>query len=97
MAAQAPPIAPFNYIRTVKAVLDHALEVVRAKLGLTVDDMRTALVGQLQNMTNEWFSGDTPNIAYCDPICRLAYLYCHVAANANLFELVVRSTPEIGQ
>jgi hypothetical protein len=97
LTTQAQAVGNFNYIRTVKAVLDNALEAVRIKMGLSVDEMNAALAGHLKTMTDEWFSGDVPNIAYGDPLCRFAYLYCHVAANANLFEVVIRNTPEVQQ
>ena len=48
-------------------------------------------------MSNEWFSGEAPNIAYGDPLCRFAYLYCHTAVNANLCEVAIRSLPAVGQ
>src|SRR6476660_2388009 len=40
-------------------------------------------------MSDEWFSGQAPNIAYEDPLCRWAYTYAHVPVNANLFERVI--------
>ena len=49
----------------------------------------------LQTMRDEWFSGETPNIAYEDPLCRFAYLYCHTAVNANLCEYCIRQTDSL--
>lgn len=46
-------------------------------------------------MSEEWHSGDAPSIAYHEPICRFAYLYCHVAANANLCELAIRTSSDV--
>src|SRR6266849_2705382 len=84
-----------RYFETVKRVLDRSLATVCAKRGLTDEDAKNLLVQQLQTMSREWFSGRTPNIAYEDPMCRLAYLYCHVPVNANLFEAVVRASPDL--
>ncbi len=80
------PVRPpsIRYFETVKRVLDRSLATVCSKRGLSEDAASDLLVKQLQTMSREWFSGKTPNIAYEDPMCRLAYLYCHVPANANL-------------
>jgi hypothetical protein len=46
-------------------------------------------------MSQEWYSGETPSIAYEDPLCRFAYLFCHTAVNANLCEVAIRNSPDI--
>lgn len=51
----------------------------------------------LQNMSREWRSGETPTIAYGDPLCRFAYLYCHTAANANICEIFIRDCAALRQ
>jgi hypothetical protein len=46
-------------------------------------------------MNEQWFSGEAPQIAYHDPICRLSYLFCHTAVNANLCEVAIRNSPDL--
>jgi hypothetical protein len=41
-------------------------------------------------MSEQWFAGEAPQIAYDDPLCRWAYVFAHVPANANLFEKVIQ-------
>src|SRR5579884_2986292 len=85
-----------KYFETIKRVLDSTLSRVCDKRGLTLDEARDLMIQHLRDMKAEWFSGEQPNISYDDPFCRLAYLYCHVAANANLFECALRSTRGVG-
>jgi len=40
-------------------------------------------------MTEQWFAGEAPTIAYDDPLCRWAYMYAHAPAQANLFHNVL--------
>jgi hypothetical protein len=41
-------------------------------------------------MSAEWRSGEKPNIAYEDPLCRWAYMFRHVPVQANLFLRVIQ-------
>lgn len=82
-----------NYFETVKTVLDATLARLCANRCMSVEDGQRLLATHLKTMSDEWFSGAAPNIAYGDPFCRLAYLYCHVAVNANVCEMVIRRTP----
>ena len=40
-------------------------------------------------MSDQWFAGEHPTIAYEDPLCRWAYVYAHVPVQANLLCRVV--------
>lgn len=84
-----------QYFETIRLVLDRTLSVVCRRRNLCPDTARELLVSHLKTMSQEWYSGGQPQIDYEDPFCRLAYLYCHVAANANLFEVSIRRTPEL--
>ena len=79
----------------VRSALDQTLTVLCHRKGLTEIEAQKKLVEHLQGMSNQWYSGLRPTIAYDDPLCRLAYLYCHVAVNSNLFERCIRETPHI--
>ena len=86
-----------NYFEIVKSALDALLTGICVHKGLN-PEQALAMVGQhLETMSKEWFSGDTPNIAYGDPLCRFAYLYSHTAVNANLCEDCIRSLDGIGE
>lgn len=87
----------FLYFETIKKVLDKSVASVCASRSISEKEAVELFVKHLKNMSKEWFSGETPNIAYEDPLCRLAYLYCHVAVNANLFEYAVRQTQDLSE
>ena len=83
------------YFKTIKAVLDGTLATTCAKKGITLAEGHALLKEHLLEMNEEWFSGENPQIDYADPFCRLAYLFCHTAANANICEIAIRTQPEI--
>ena len=60
---------------------------------------RNELCAQLRNyssqMSENWMSGQQPNIPYHDPLCRMAYLYSSVPVNANLVEHVFERDSEL--
>ena len=64
-------------------------------MNVTDSEAHKLVEGHLKSMSAEWRSGKTPNIAYGDPLCRFAYLYCHTAANANLCEIAVREATDL--
>jgi hypothetical protein len=84
-----------KYFPTVKAALDESFAGICRHRNLKRDDACQVIRQHLATMSREWFSGETPNIAYEDPLCRFAYLYCHTAANANLCEVAIRSSTEL--
>lgn len=81
-----------HYFEIIKTVLDASLAKVCANRGVQLQQGHTLLAQHLKTMSDAWFSGEAPNIAYGDPFCRLAYLYCHVAANAAICELAIRES-----
>ena len=84
-----------NYFETIKAALDASFAGICEHLGLSREEACRTIKQHLATMSHEWFSGQTPNIVYGDPLCRFAYLFCHVGANANLCEVAIRSSPDL--
>lgn len=84
-----------NYFKTIKAALDASFDGICEHLGVSRDAACLTIKQHLATMSEEWFSGDTPNIVYGDPLCRFAYLFCHVGANANLCEVAIRDSPDV--
>lgn len=84
-----------NYFETIKSALDASIGGICRLRGVTPDQAHQMAKQHLELMRDEWFSGTKPNIAYQDPICRFAYLYCHTAVNANLCEFALRSSPDV--
>jgi hypothetical protein len=79
------------YFKTIKTALDALIAGICQHRGVTPEVACQLAGAYLRNMSQEWRSGQTPTIAYGDPLCRFAYLYCHTAANAAIFELFLRS------
>lgn len=86
-----------NYFTTIKAALDASFAGVCRHMGVTPTVATDSINRHLQTMNAEWFSGDRPTIAYRDPLCRFAYLFCHTAVNANLCEVAIRDSPDVTQ
>jgi hypothetical protein len=84
-----------NYFDTIKAALDTSFAGICRHLNVNSKEAYRLVAQHLATMSKEWFTGDTPNIAYEDPLCRFAYLYCHTAANANLCEVAIRLSPKV--
>ncbi|MFZ1989413.1 MAG: hypothetical protein WAW96_06520 [Alphaproteobacteria bacterium] len=76
------------YFEIVKRILDKNVSAVATSRNKTVAEITGNVAAHLKAMSAQWYSGKAPTIAYGDPICRLAYLFAHVATNANLFEYV---------
>jgi len=87
--------AMMNYFQIVKAALDTLVDGICRHRGLQRPQAMQMAAAQLQAMSAEWFSGERPNIAYGDPLCRFAYLYCHTSVNANLCEHCIRGSADI--
>lgn len=86
-----------NYFGTIKAALDAMLPGICQHYAIRPEDALSYVRAHLETMNDEWFSGEKPNIAYQDPLCRFSYLFCHTAVNANLCEHVLRQSPDIVQ
>lgn len=84
-----------NYFETVLGALNALIEGICNHRNVSRSVAMRMAAAHLQTMRDEWFSGLTPNIAYEDPLCRFAYLYCHTAVNANLCEYCIRKTPDL--
>jgi hypothetical protein len=86
-----------NYFETVKAALDTSFAGICRHLNVSSKEACRLVAKHLATMSKEWFTGETPNIAYEDPLCRFAYLYCHTAANANLCEVAIRHSHKVAR
>lgn len=84
-----------NYFSTIRAALDASLPGICRHYGITPADALQYVRAHLQAMSEQWFSGDAPIIAYQEPLCRFSYLFCHTAVNANLCEFAIRSSPDL--
>lgn len=78
------------YLEIVKRVLDQAVARYGVSEGLSRKEICKRMGEHLQEMTKQHREED-PSIPYDDPLCRLAYVYKHVAANATLFERALGS------
>lgn len=80
-----------TYFGIVKTALDTLIAGICHHRGVE-RNVALQLAGQyLESMSREWRNGHTPTIAYGDPLCRFAYLYCHTAVNANICESFIRN------
>jgi hypothetical protein len=84
-----------NYFKTIKAALDASFAGICEHLGVSPEEACKTIKQHLSTMSIQWFNGETPNIVYGDPLCRFAYLFCHVGANANLCEVAIRNSLDI--
>lgn len=80
-----------NYFQTIKVALDATIAGICQHRGVTREVALQMAGAHLRNMSSQWRTGNTPTIAYGDPLCRFAYLYCHTAVNANICENFISS------
>ena len=80
-----------TYFTTVGAALDALIVGISQHRGVQSNVALQLAGAYLRNMSQQWRSGQNPTIAYSDPLCRFAYLYCHTPANAAICELFVRN------
>jgi hypothetical protein len=73
------------YFEIVKRILDTAIKRFGDKEGLSREEICRQMSAHLSEMSKQ-HRADAPAIPYDDPLCRLGYLYMHVAANATMFE-----------
>ena len=83
-----------TYFTTVKAALDALIAGIAQHRGVTPDVALKHASAYLSNMSDQWHSGQKPSIAYGDPLCRFAYLYCHTPVNANICDVFLRGHQE---
>jgi len=81
----------FNYFKTVRGVLDAAVKAYTEEKGATVERVKSEMNKHLECFSVQYYTGKKPVNEYKKPLCRLAYLYCYVPANANLCEIALRS------
>jgi hypothetical protein len=86
-----------NYFEIILAAMNALVEGLCRHRNLPRRGAMKMAATYLQSMRDEWFSGETPNIAYEDPLCRFAYLYCHTAVNANLCEYAIRKSEDLSR
>jgi hypothetical protein len=87
----------FNYFKALRAILDEAIPGIGGQRGLSGDEVRGALVGHLQCFSREYRTGCKPQNPYHDPLCRLAYVYCYLPANANLCEIAIKRSDDLSE
>jgi len=85
----------FNYFKAMKAILAVAVPGIAEERGLTEEQVREAMVERLRFFSEEYRTGKKPQNDYSDPLCRLAYLYCYVPANANVCEIAIKRTGDL--
>src|SRR3954469_12747199 len=73
----------------VNSILLRNLEAIARSRNLSADQVAQKVAGHLKSMSDQWFAGEQPTIAYEDPLCRWAYVYAHVPVQANLLCRVV--------
>lgn len=78
------------YFKAVKTLLDKSIDRYATRKGIDVEDVHDEIAEYFAVMAKE-HREDDPSIPYDNPLCRLAYLYKHVPANACLFERSLRS------
>ena len=76
------------YIELVRHVIDQAVDRHVSRSGKPLIQVLGEIKAHIQTTSRE-HRKDEPEIRYDDPLCRLAYLYMHAAANATLFERVI--------
>ena len=79
-----------TYFGIIKSALDKLIAGICKHRGVKRKVALQMARQHLQNMSEQWRSGQSPTIAYGDPLCRFAYLYCHTAVNANICESFIR-------
>lgn len=84
-----------KYFEIVRDVIAVNIDAIANDRGISRDDAYAEVINHLQNNAGEWRARRKPNIPYDDPLCRIAYLYGIVPANANLIELIFERDPEL--
>jgi hypothetical protein len=80
--------------------LDIAYEIVKARLGELEKSDRDVYqkIGQaLIDMSRDWYTDGKTNLQYNSELRRIAYVYGHMSANANLLEQVFVKTDQLAR
>jgi hypothetical protein len=77
------------YFEVTKRILSLSLDSIAKLRKITRGQALKQAAKYLALMSDQWYAGEAPQIAYEDPLCRWAYVYAHVPAHANLFEKVL--------
>ena len=77
------------YFEATKRILSVSLELIATSRKLTRPQALKKVADYLKSMSDQWYTGEAPQIAYDDPLCRWAYVFAHVPVHANLFEKVI--------
>ena len=81
-------MASIKYFDIMRDVINTSIKSIADMRGISLEEAYSEVVSYLIKNSGEWNSGRQPNINYKDPLCRIAYLYGIVPANANLLEFV---------
>ena len=84
------------YFEVVKNVLDYVIAHHAAATGRPEDAVCADIAAHIDSTSAEHLK-DIPAINYSDPLCRLGYLYMHTAANATVFEWIIRQANGLGR
>src|SRR5579884_3625699 len=91
--APAPP--RLNYFRLVKSALDRCVTSICEEKDITPDQARKEMTEHLKTFGDQYRTHKKPQNSYETPLCRAAYLYCYVPANANLCEIAINRSPDV--
>lgn len=89
-------MAVLRYFRTVGSVIERQIDLLARQRSISPENARKSVVEQVARNSNEWRARRQPRIEYHDPFCRAAYMYSIVGANANLVELALENSKELG-
>ena len=84
------------YIELVRRVIEEAVRMHATETNQPEDEVLEKIAEHIEATSRE-HRKDEPQIEYNDPLCRLGYLYMHVAANATLFERVLIESGDLQQ
>lgn len=84
------------YFETVKVVLDRCVPSYAESNDLSTTEVDSEISDHIASTSAEHHNPD-PDIDYCDPLCRLGYVFTHVGANATLFERTIEQSESLSQ
>ncbi len=77
----------------IKTVLEKELQLERQlNPGMTEKEVFLKVWRHQEQISQQYYTGETPQISYEDPACRMAYLLAYGAANARLIEQILWNT-----
>ena len=84
-----------KYFEIVRDVIQASVTAVAGQQGITQENAYIRVLHHLQSNSLQWRTQTIPIVPYDDPLCRIAYLYSNVPANANLVERVIQDSPSL--